>query len=381
MVTNQNMLIRETTAHIDIGALLSNLGVIRRCSQSAILAVVKANAYGHGLAHVAPALADAGVEMFGVALIEEGLSLRAMGIHTPVLVMSTSFANGEQIMIEHDLTPLIGTFEQLEHFEQLGKNHQKQVTAHIDLDTGVHRQGFLPATWPELIHRIARLQFVKIDGLMTHYANADDVPSPYNDKQRERMNAFISAYSARFPLPRFLHAENTAAILSHRDPHFNLVRPGLALYGYSSILDSSISQELKPVLEWSTSITVVRSLPAGEPVSYNGLFVTSRPSRIATLCVGYADGYLRNFSNQAYVSIHGKRAPIVGRVCMDLCLCDVTDIPEAQAGSTVFLIGKSQNKNGDTHSITANDLAAWGNTISHDVLTAISSRVLRIKQP
>ncbi len=351
---------RPTEAVIDSAALAANFLAIRAATQTPVLAVVKANAYGHGAVFVARALAPRGAAMFGVSLVEEGLELRDAGITQPILVSSPTFAGAERVCVERELTPVLGTFAQLDAFASLG--HTRPVSVHLELDTGIHRQGFGADEWSMLFAKIPTLSGLRVSGVQSHFANADLPTAPENALQLSR---FREALSASDLAPEVVHISNSAAALAHPEARLGMVRAGLALYGYAPV-ETPVA--LQPVLRWTTRIAALHTLQVGEAVSYGGTFVTERVSRIATLPVGYADGYPRALGNRAHVVVHGVRCPVVGRVCMDVVLIDVSDCAEAAVGSEVTLLGEG---------VSATELAELMQTIPYEILSRISRRVTR----
>lgn len=358
---------RPTEAVISGAALVANFQAIRRATGTKVLAVVKANAYGHGAVTVARLLSPLGVAMFGVSLVEEGLELREAGITEPILVLSPTFSGAERVCVESELTPVLGTFRQLEAFDALGRERNEPVPVHIELDTGIHRQGFNTEEWPPLFARLPALSGVAVRGVQSHFANADVPADPENAQQLSR---FHEALRASGLAPAVVHISNSAAAIAHPEARLGMVRAGLALYGISPLADNALA--LQPVLRWTTRIAALHTLPAGSAVSYGGTFVTARESRIATLPVGYADGYPRALGNRAHAVVHGARCPIVGRVCMDVVLLDVTDSAAATVGSEVELLGES---------VSAHELAELMGTIPYEILSRISRRVYRRLAP
>jgi alanine racemase len=367
-----------TVATVDLSALAHNLSEVRRLIPSAcrIFAVVKADAYGHGLVEVARALARRQVGGFAVATVQEAVSLRNAGIREPVLVMAGLLPDETPELIRYGLTPVVydRTFA-TRLAEQIPANAAPW-PIHLKIDTGMGRLGFTPAEAWETISNLRTAGRLRIEGLMTHLADADSADPAYTNRQLAVLDELVTrARLADVPIP-LVHAAGTAGILAHPASHRDAVRPGLMLYGYHTCEHLSAPVTLQPVLSLSSKVIQIRSLKTGDSVSYNRTFIAKRPSRIAVLPIGYADGYSRALSDRASVLVRGSRAPVVGRVCMDLTMIDVTDVPGATAGDDVILLGRQE-----TESITADDLAGWQDSIPYEVLCAIGTRVPRIYRP
>jgi alanine racemase len=362
-----------TVAEIDLNALLHNLKEIRKLTGSdrAIMAVVKADAYGHGAVRISQTLEEAGVAALGVALVQEGIELRQGGIRLPILVMGSILKEQIPPLFEYQLTPVLFQDGLIPHLEKEAEEQGVTLPVHIKIDTGMGRLGIQPGQLSSFIKEILRNKRIKIEGVMTHLSSADHIGSPQLSQQLTLWKKTLDELQNFQLQPSQIHLANSAAIASLRELDSNPVRPGLMLYGYSSIRNPSLS--LEPVLAFKTRIVHLKTVPAGTPVSYGGTFVTSRQSVIATLAVGYADGYWRALSNCGKVLIHGRRVPIVGRVCMDMTMVDVTDLSRVQIGEEAVLIGKQGKE-----SISAEEVAGWIGTISYEVLCGIGKRVPRV---
>jgi len=364
-----------TVATIDLGALAHNLGQVRRRLEpsSQIIAIVKADAYGHGAATVANALAAQAVTRFGVATLNEGIALREAGIRSSILLMGALFPDQFADVAAHDLTPVLYEQALAEEFAKHLAGRSEPYLVHLKIETGMGRLGFEPEDVAAILQSPAFRGPLKAEGLMTHLADSDNADPAYTIAQLERFRAVIRyAQAEKLSLP-LIHAANSGAILSHPESRFTAVRPGIMLYGYHTSTHVNPAPDLRPVLSWTTKVVQVRKLKPGESTSYNRTYVVRRPSRIAVLPLGYADGYSRLLSNKGAVLINGKRAPVVGRVCMDMTMADVTDVPGVSAGTDVTVIGGQ-----DDQQITAADLAAWQGTISYEVLCGIGNRVRRV---
>ena len=358
-----------TVVEIHLPSLRHNLQeVTRRVGTAAVLAVVKANAYGHGAVPVSRALLAAGAHQLGVATVEEGLELRDAGVTAPILVMGG--VHDIPALQRSTLTPVLPSRDAVEAAGRLADPQTAPFRVHLKIDTGMSRLGLAPgealallrSDWPPNLH---------LEGVMSHLASADEPDGRETERQLARFRAFLDAIrSAGLTVPT-AHIANSAAILKYPSSHLDLVRPGLMLYGYAS--GPTSSADLRPVLTWKSRVIQIKKVEKGQPISYGGTFVTSRPSTLAVLPVGYADGYSRALSNKGHALIGGRPAPVVGRVCMDLTVVDVTDHPAVRPGDETVLLGQQ-----GTAAITANDLAAWQDTISYEILCRIGPRVTRV---
>jgi alanine racemase len=366
--------IRPTEARIDLGALAHNTRSLREVigPEVGIIAVVKADAYGHGAVPVARMLEGLGVKGFGVATVEEGVELRQAGIRAAVLVMGAAFGREHGEVIQHELTPMVGVDEDVERFARAARKAGRlRFGIHVKVDTGMTRLGVTHHRFESFLRHCARHPTVRVDGLATHFASAElEDPAP-TEQQLRRFIGCLDQARAMGADPQVIHAANSAAAIRFPRTRFDLVRPGLVLYGAHP--GPAVPElDLRPVISLQTRINALRRVPAGTGVSYGATHVTTRETLVATLPVGYADGYPRTLSNRAQVLVRGRRAPLVGTVCMDLCMVDVTDVPGVQVGDRVLLLG------GDGEEIIRpRDLAGWAGTIPYEVLCGISRRVPR----
>ncbi|HEY7220512.1 MAG TPA: alanine racemase [Candidatus Binatia bacterium] len=366
---------RPTACFIDHGALRWNVRQIRAKvgTEVKILCMVKANGYGHGAVVVSQTLAGSGADAFGVATLEEAVELRQAGIGGPILVLAGVFSEQFGQFIDHAVTPVVYDLTCLKDLDTEAQRRQAQLGFHLKIDTGMGRLGVLAAEAKDWIPEIKNLKVLKLDGVFSHFSHAESVEGEYTRKQLTIFNAVISQLRAEGLVPPLIHFANSAATITLPAAYFNMVRPGLMLYGVYPSAAMAGQIVLKPVLSWKTKILQLKRVPAGASISYGQTFVTKRESLIATLPVGYADGYPRLLSNRGEVLVGGQRAPIAGRVCMDLTMIDVTDIRNVQKGDEVVLLGRQ-----GAAEISADEMAAWTNTISYEILTSIGARVPRI---
>lgn len=367
---------RPTIAVIDMEALDHNFREVVRCAEGQqVLAVVKARAYGHGAVEMSKRLLRLGADMLGVALVEEGRELREAGIDAPVLVMGATFPEQAEEMVSLKLTPAIFSLSVAQALSEAAYKCRTTINVHIKIDTGMGRIGIAPEDAPELIATLQKLRNISVQGLMTHFADADLRDKQFASNQMDRFEALLNALEAKKIKVPVRHAANSAAVLDFHRAFFTMVRPGLMLYGYNPLEEGELGADLRPVLSLVTRIAFIKKVPTGVPISYGRTFTTKRESAIATLPIGYADGYGRGLSNKGEALVRGMRVPVVGRVCMDMCMIDVTDVPAAREGDDVVLIGSQGSER-----ITADDIAAKIGTIAYEVLCGISSRVPRIYQ-
>ena len=364
-----------TYATINLAALAHNLSRIEHYLPTGceILAVVKANAYGHGAVEIARALASQGIERFAVASLDEGIALRQAGLSTSIVVLGALFEEQVSDLIAHRLTPVVSDGRILPALAKAAQSHPAPYPIHLKVETGMGRLGFSPEELLTLLDNHLLHRSLQVEGMMTHLADADGKDSTVTERQLGDFRAVLEQIRQRGLTLPLVHAANSAAIVRFPDAHFSLVRPGIMLYGYHTLPATIPAPDLKPVLSLRTTVAQLRTIPQGGTVSYNGTFVATRPTRIAVLPVGYADGYSRQLSHRGSVLIQGRRAPIVGLVCMDMTMVDVTDLAPVQVGETVTLIGQQGKE-----SIWADEVAGWIGTIPYEVLCGIGSRVPRL---
>jgi len=363
-----------TVATIDLAALAHNVAVTRQrlSATCEIIAVVKADAYGHGAVPVSRALLDLGIGMLAVSTVPEGVELREAGIRAPILLLGPLAPDQLPEVIAQKLTPVICDLGLAQALARLLKPSPAPFPVHVKVDTGMGRLGFTPAEMASVLQADEFKGPLHLEGVLTHLADADGDDHSYTERQLRAFNSVVAQVAAAGLSVPFIHAANSAAILAHPCSHFTAVRPGLMLYGYHMLASLPDQVTLKPLLTLRTRIAAIRAIQPGESVSYNRSFIAKRPSRIAVLPIGYADGYSRALSNKACVLVHGRRAPVVGRVCMDLTMADVTDIPDVQPGDEVILIGRQGRE-----VITAQDVADWQDSIPYEVLCGLGPRVRR----
>ena len=364
-----------TYATINLAALTHNLSRIERYLSPGceVMAIVKANAYGHGAVEIAQALARQGIERFAVASLDEGIALRQAGLSASVVVLGALFEEQISDLIAHRLTPVVSDGLILPALAKAASSHPVPYPIHLKVETGMGRLGFSPEELLTVLDNPLLHSPLQVEGMMTHLADADGKDSACTERQLDAFGAVQQQIRQRGITIPLVHTANSAAIVRFPGSHFSLVRPGIMLYGYHTLPAIVPTPNLRPVLSLRTTIVQLRTIPRGGTVSYNGTFIATRPTRIAVLPVGYADGYSRRLSHRGSVLIQGCRAPIVGLVCMDMIMVDVTDLAPVHVGETVTLIGQQGEE-----SIWADEVAGWIGTISYEVLCGIGSRVPRL---
>ena len=364
---------RPCWTEIDARALRDNFKALKSLSpQTELLAVVKANGYGHGLRLVSQIAVDAGAAALGVSSLEEGIELRKLGFILPVLILGSLYPfQNFPVLFEHGLTPTIASLAAANALDAVARAQEKKIAVHLKIDSGFGRIGVSLAHASAFITQVSQRSGLIIEGLYTHFASSDVDP----DYTRQQAKSFLSVVDharAAGIRPRWIHMANSAAFLRYAETRSNFARPGLAFYGLSPY-EGEKPIALAPALAWKTQVVFIKTVPPGTSVSYARTWTAARQSRVATLAVGYADGFPRQASNKAQLLIRGRRAPVVGRVTMDMMMADVTDIPDCHIGDEAILIGAQGNDR-----ITAHDLAKWSDTNAYDIVCRIGSRVPRV---
>jgi alanine racemase len=359
---------------IDLGALEHNYRQLRSLCrpQVKMLAVVKADAYGHGLLPVARRLARAGADYLGVGSLEEGLTLRQAGLTLPILLLLGLPPREAEPAVAADLEVALFRRDVALALAAAARTQVKKAKVHLKVDTGMGRLGLLPAEVPEFLEGLREFRQLEIMGIISHLAVADQEDKAYTLQQLREFNELLAALRARgWALP-LSHISNSAALYEFKEAHLALVRPGLMLYGSPPAPDRPPPLELKPVMTLTSEVLQVKRLPPGSSVSYGRTYTTPDWCDLAVLPVGYCNGYSRLLSNRGQVLIRGRRAPIRGRVCMNLTIVEVTGIPDVAEGEPVTLVGANGGER-----LSAEELAAWADTISYEVFCALGAANLR----
>ncbi|HEX2660346.1 MAG TPA: alanine racemase [Polyangia bacterium] len=366
--------IRPTVAEVDLGAIVRNAGrVAAAVGEAAVWAVIKADAYGHGAVPVARALAGR-CSRVAVSLVEEALELRAAGLRTPITVLSAYYDHCHGQVLDENLTPVVYDQADLALFSDAAVSRGRLCDVHIKVETGMNRLGIAPARLRSLLGELDQYPGIRLAGLSTHLASADAVDEAATARALSIFRDCVGEAERRGFTSLTNHAANSAGAIRFPAARFQAVRPGLALYGAMPSAAVALPG-LEPALRLSTRIMAIRDVAIGETVSYGGEWRAQRNSVIATLPIGYADGYPRHV-RRAETLLRGKRIPVVGVVCMDMMMVDVTDVPGAGVGDEVTLLG-ADRQNGAA-AITADDLAGWAGTINYEILCGISKRVPRV---
>ncbi len=364
---------RTTQAVVSLDSLARNLGRVRdRVGDIQIMGVVKADAYGHGAFPVARTLVEAGATWLGVALPEEGVQLRRQGLQVPILVMGPTPPDQGPLLSEYRLDQMVYHPFHARALSASTGGSREAVRVHLKIDTGMGRLGIHPSEAAAGAKAIVHLPGLELGGVMTHFAAADAADKGHALEQLRRFLEAVREIEAAGIAVPLRHAANSAAILNLPETHLDMVRPGIALYGYPPSLFVSQGHPWEPVLTFMTRIAQMKKVPKGGTVSYGCTYVAPRDILVATLPVGYADGYNRLLSNQGEVLIRGQRAPVIGRVSMDMIMIDVTDVGGAQEGEEVILLGRQGDQ-----AFSADEWAARLGTISYEILCNISKRVPR----
>lgn len=374
-------------AEIDLQAIDHNVRQLRKIlsPDTLLLAAVKGNAYGHGAIEISRRLLENGVNYLGVARIEEGIQLRQKSINAPVLIFGYVKPDDAEDLIRYDLTMTISSLKNGQALSARAKSVGQLIKAHIKIDTGMGRLGISTngrccdgnrqnAQVIKEIKSISELENIKIEGIYTHFASADNADNTFSKHQfalfSDLLNDLAEAHM-NFPL---CHASNSAAIISLSEFRLNMVRSGIAVYGLTPSETMDLSDtDLKPVMSIKAKIIHLKEVPAGFRVSYGSTYVTSKPTTIATVPIGYADGFSRLLSSKGSMLVGGRRVPIVGRVCMDLTMLDIGQLPDVKIEDEVVILGKQ----GDEE-ISADEIAALANTINYEVVSSITARVPRL---
>jgi alanine racemase len=368
---------RPAVMTVDLGRLARNAGRIRaHVGSSKVMAVVKANAYGHGLERCALHLEAAGADYLGCAYVEEGIILRKAGVKIPILVFGGILADQARLYIEHDLDITASSVSKLEHIEATAAAMGRRARVHLKIDTGMERLGVHHDTSGTLLERTLSLKWTDVTGIFSHFARADEADFSFTELQLERFlecARFFERHSLPTPLR---HIANSAAILRAPETHLDMVRPGIALYGVHPAPGVEDPLGLEPVLSLATKVVYFKVVKAGHGVSYGHLWKPEADTRVVTLPVGYGDGYPRALSNKAEVLIRGRRVPVVGAICMDQLMVNV-GTGEAYNGDEAVLIGTQGGPGGATETITVEELASKAGTIAYEILVGLNARIPR----
>lgn len=368
---------KRTWAEVDLDAIAHNMREIRRITdpKAQIMAVIKADGYGHGFLEVTKTLLENGADRLAVAIPQEGKQLRKRGIDVPVLILSATMEDDIDEIIDLDLTTNVFSYEFAEVISKAAQKKKKTANVHIKLDTGMSRIGFVISDNNEEvineILRISKLPYINIEGLFSHFSTSDEKDDTYTRLQFKRFMAVADELKARGLDIPIKHICNSAGVMMYPEMHLDMVRPGVILYGmYPSDEVDKSKLDLIPAMTLKSRISYVKEVEAGRGVSYGKEYITDRTTKIATVPIGYADGYLRKIAKHGEMIVHGVKVPIIGRICMDQCMIDVTDVHNIKRGDEVIIFGRE--------GVTIDDVAQWCETINYEISCTISKRIPRI---
>lgn len=367
---------RPTYIEVDLECIRNNIKTISKSlsTKTCIMAVVKANAYGHGTVPVARAALEAGAKWLGVALTQEAGELREAGIKEPILVLGYTSPVDYTYMITNNIRPTIYSLEQGMNYAKEAKAMKVRAPIHLKLDTGMGRLGFLPNdSAKEAVLKLYKQPWLKIEGLFTHFAKADEAEQQDTLAQLEKMHQFINWLKKQGIVIPIIHCANTAAIMNYPTSHFDMVRLGIGMYGlYPSEISKSWGYSLQEAIALKSCLSHVKNVTIGTAVSYGYIWRAKKASIIGTVPIGYGDGIFRHLSNSGNVLVKGKRVPIIGRICMDQLMLDLTEVPEATIGDEVVLLGQQGSQR-----ITVDEVASLLDTINYEITCQLNQRIPR----
>lgn len=370
-----NGVLRPTQVEVDLDRLTANYRAIQaHVAPAAVMPILKANAYGHGLVDVARHMARLSAPYLGVAFLEEGILLREAGLTTPILVLGGIIGNQVPLFLAHDLTLTASSIEKLGQIEEAARQMGVRAKVHLKIDTGMERIGVHWYSAASLLEASLACDHLEVEGIFSHFANADAADPSHSRLQLDRFNGVLDFYRLRgLPSPPLRHMANSAAIAGFRPSHLDMVRAGILLYGVYPSAEVPRTIDVSPALSWKSRVVYFKVVLPDHPISYGSTWRSDHPVRVVTVPVGYGDGYFRGLSNRAEVIIRGKRYPVAGRVCMDQLMVNI-EWETAYNGDEVILIGESDG--GAT--ITVEELAEWAGTIPWEILTNVNTRVPRV---
>ena len=371
---SNNGVVRPTYIEVNLTRLTENYRAIEQAVAPAkVMPILKANAYGHGLVEVARHVVSLGAPYLGVAFLEEGILLRESGLAVPILVMGGIIGNQVPLFLQHDLTLTASSVEKLTQIDEAAKQMGVQAKVHLKIDTGMERIGVHYYSADSLLEAALRCEHCLVEGIYSHFANADTAVLQSANIQLDRFNQVLSFYESRgLPQPPLRHMANSGAILQLANSHFDMVRAGILLYGVYPADDVAKTIPVRPVLSWKSRVVYFKVVQPDHPVSYGSTWQSDHMIRVVTVPVGYGDGYFRRMSGQAQVIIRDKRYPVIGRICMDQMMVNI-EWDSAYNNDEVILLGESGEA-----VIRCEELAAWAGTIPYEVLTNINTRVSRL---
>ncbi len=369
---------KRTWAEVDLDAIAHNMREIRKITNpnAQIMAVVKADAYGHGFMETAKTLLENGADRLAVAVLQEGKQLRSRGVDVPILILGASSADDAEDLINFDITPNVFDYDFAKALSYEAEKKEKVTKIHIKLDTGMSRIGFVVGdddnseVIDEII-KVSKLPYIEIEGIFSHFSTSDEYDRSYTQLQFSRFMSIVKGLEDRGLHIPIKHICNSAGIMMYPEMHLDMVRPGVILYGmYPSDEVDKSKLDLRPAMTLKSRITLVKSVGKGRGVSYGKEYITDDITKIATVPIGYADGYLRKIAKNGVMLVNGVKAPIIGRICMDQCMIDVTNVHNINSGDEAIIFG--------SEGITIDDVAKWLDTINYEVACVIGKRIPRI---
>jgi alanine racemase len=369
-----NGVVRPTLVEVDLSRLADNFKKIQsKVAPAKMMPILKANAYGHGLVKVASLMQSLGADYLGVAVLEEGILLRESGITTPILVLGGILGNQLPYFIKHDLTITASSIEKLWQVDEVAEQLGVTARVHLKIDTGMERIGIHYYSAEELLQTAVQCQHIDVEGIFSHFANAEAADLSYSRLQLERFHEVLHFYEKHhLPAPRLRHMANSGGILQIPEAYFDIIRPGLLLFGVYPDPATYRSIRVQPALSWKSRVVYFKVIKPGHPVGYGSTWQTDHMVRAVTVPVGYGDGYFRSMSAKAHVVIRGVKYPVVGQISMDQIVVNI-EWDSAYNDDEVVLIGETEGER-----ITVEDLATWAGTIPYEILTNINTRVPRV---
>jgi alanine racemase len=367
--------VKRAVAYIDLSILEDNYTTIKAkvSAETEVLCVVKADAYGHGAVEVCRRLESLGVFYLGVATLDEAVELRVNGISCPMLVMSGIMPwDDVSVFLQHNVTPVVYDFSALTKLCSSAESFIAPLKIHLKFDTGMGRLGFMPDDVSTVIDRLTDIENIQIEGLMSHFSSSE-IRDEHGVRQLNTFKKIVEDFFKKGLKPKIIHMANSSAIVKYPEAHFNMVRTGISLYGSHSSGELKKLLPTRQVMKFISRVALIREFPEGYALSYGSTFITSKKTRVAYIPVGYADGYPRALSNKGSVLINDKRHDVVGRICMDWFLVDITSDKRVNVNDEVILLGESV-----TDCITADEIAEISETIPYEILCKISKRVTRV---
>ncbi len=356
---------------INLNAIKNNVRQFKRITNKAVMAVLKANAYGHGVTGVAQTVAEAGAEWCAVARFEEALSLRKKGITLPILVLGYTRPDCVADAIKYNISLAVFDPSIVQLYLEKIQQHGGILKVHAKIDTGMGRLGVFPQDGLDFMTWLHRQPSLEVEGLFTHFARSDEPALTTTPRQIERFKSLVSRLEAENLRPRWVHACNSAGVFNYPEAYYDMVRPGISLYGLNPSVETQIPSAFLPALEWKTRLVSIKNYPPGYGISYSHIYTTRTPERIGVIAIGYADNYRRQNGNIALIG--GKRVKVVGRVCMDQSMVQLDTLPEARVGDEVVLIGRQ----GEAY-LSADEIAAIWQTANYEVVANLADRLPRI---